>query len=89
MIFANGVNYSEAGALELSRVFFLNKGPNTMFKEITEQIFADNKYISRVIKVRDINKDGFPDIMVVKTDSLKTLLKRTYPKLMQVSVILS
>jgi hypothetical protein len=60
-----------------------------MFKEITEQIFADNKYISRVIKVRDINKDGFPDIMVVKTDSLKTLLKRTYPKLMQVSVILS
>jgi len=66
MIFANGGNYSEPGELELSRVF-LNKGPNTMFEEITEQIFADNKYISRVIKVRDINKDGFPDIMVGTT----------------------
>ncbi len=66
LIFANGGNYSEPGVLESSRVF-INKGANTRFKEITEQVFANNKYISRVIKVRDINKDGFPDIIVGTT----------------------
>jgi len=66
LIFANGGNYSEPGELESSRVF-INKGANTQFEEITEQVFADNKYISRVIKVRDINKDGFPDIIVGTT----------------------
>ncbi len=66
LIFANGGNYSEPGELESSRVF-INKGVNTKFEEITEQVFADHKYISRVIKVRDINKDGFPDIIVGTT----------------------
>jgi hypothetical protein len=66
LIFANGGNYSEPGALESSRVF-INKGPNTRFEEITEQVFGDYKYISRVIKVRDINKDGIPDIIVGTT----------------------
>ena len=66
MIFANGGNYSEPGALESSRVF-INKGPNTRFEEITEQVFNDSKFYSRVIKVRDINKDGFPDIIVGTT----------------------
>lgn len=66
IIFANGGNYSEPGELESSRIF-INKGPNTRFEEITEKIFADNKYISRVIKVRDLNTDGFPDIMVGTT----------------------
>lgn len=66
LIFANGGNYSEPGELEASRIF-INKGANTKFEEITKQVFADNKYISRVIKVRDINKDGFPDIIVGTT----------------------
>jgi hypothetical protein len=66
MIFANGGNYSEPGALESSRIF-INKGANTRFEEVTEQIFEDNKYISRVIKVRDINNDGIPDIIVGTT----------------------
>lgn len=66
LIFANGGNYSEPGELEFSRVF-INKGPNTKFEEVTEQIFERNKFISRVIKVRDINNDGFPDIIVGTT----------------------
>lgn len=66
LIFANGGNYSEAGVLESSRVF-INKGANTRFEEITEQVFEGNKYISRVIKVRDINEDGIPDIIVGTT----------------------
>ena len=66
LIFANGGNYSEPGELEPSRVF-INKGPDTKFEEHTEQIFGDSKYISRVIKVRDINKDAIPDIIVGTT----------------------
>ena len=31
-------------------------------------LHGDNKYISRVIKVRDINKDGIPDIMWIAED---------------------
>jgi len=66
LLFANGGNYSEPGEMEASRVF-INKGPDTKFEEHTEQIFGDSKYISRVIKVRDINKDAIPDIIVGTT----------------------
>ena len=66
LLFANGGNYSEPGALESSRIF-INQGPNKKFKEITKQIFDESKYLSRVIKVRDINKDNIPDIIIGTT----------------------
>lgn len=66
LLFANGGNYSEPGNLESSRVF-INKGANTQFREITSDIFEDKKFISRVIKVRDVNKDSIPDIIVGTT----------------------
>jgi hypothetical protein len=66
ILFANGGDYSKPGDLELSRVF-INKGPNTKFHEITSQIFDGEKYLSRVIKVRDINNDSIPDIIVGTT----------------------
>lgn len=66
LLFANGGNYSEPGLLESSRIF-INKGPNQKFEEITSQVFADSKFLSRVIKVRDINKDSIPDIIVGTT----------------------
>lgn len=66
LLFANGGNYSEPGELESSRVF-INQGANTQFQEVTSEIFGDKKFISRVIKVRDINKDGIPDIIVGTT----------------------
>lgn len=63
LIFANGGNYSEPGDLESSRVF-LNQGPESKFREITEQVFGNEKFYARVIKVRDLNKDGIPDLLV-------------------------
>ncbi|WP_166637303.1 FG-GAP repeat domain-containing protein [Algoriphagus boseongensis] len=66
LIFANGGDYSEPGTLESSRVF-LNQGPNQAFKEVTNEIFGESKFYARVIKVRDLNQDGFPDIVVGNT----------------------
>ena len=66
MLFANGGNYSAPGALESSRVF-INQGPEKKFQEITSQIFGEDKFISRVIKVRDINNDDIPDIILGTT----------------------
>lgn len=66
LLFANGGNYSKPGLLESSRIF-INKGANMKFEEITTQVFADSKFLSRVIKVRDINKDSIPDIIVGTT----------------------
>lgn len=66
IIFANGGNYSEPGTLESSRVF-INQGPDAPFKEVTEQIFGAEKYYARVIKVRDINNDNIPDIIIGTT----------------------
>jgi hypothetical protein len=66
LLFANGGNYSEPGELEASRVF-INRGVDTKFEEQTQNIFEDSKYISRVIKVRDVNKDAIPDIIVGTT----------------------
>jgi hypothetical protein len=66
MLFANGGNYAEPGNAELSRVF-INQGPDSKFKEVTQQIFGKEKYYTRVIKVRDINRDGIPDIIMGTT----------------------
>ena len=66
LLFANGGNYSEPGELEFSRIF-INQGADKKFLEITTQVFADSKYLSRVIKVRDINNDSIPDIIVGTT----------------------
>jgi hypothetical protein len=66
LLFANGGNYSEPGEPEFSRIF-INQGPDKKFKEITKQVFSNSKYLSRVIKVRDINKDSIPDIIVGTT----------------------
>ncbi len=66
ILFANGGNYSEPGTLESSRVF-INQGAEKKFQEITSQIFGEDKFISRVIKVRDINNDDIPDMILGTT----------------------
>lgn len=66
ILFANGGNYSEPGKPEASRIF-INQGPNTRFKEVTEEILGDSKFLSRVIKVRDISGDNIPDIIIGTT----------------------
>ncbi|NVJ86906.1 MAG: VCBS repeat-containing protein [Algoriphagus sp.] len=66
LIFANGGNYSEAGELESSRVF-LNQGPERQFLEITDRVFGEAKFYARVIKARDLNKDGYLDLVIGNT----------------------
>ncbi len=73
LLFANGGNYSEPGEPEFSRVF-LNQGPDKQFREVTADIFGNVKFISRVIKVRDINADGIADIIVGTTYQTQTQL---------------
>ncbi|MFC3879123.1 FG-GAP repeat domain-containing protein [Algoriphagus namhaensis] len=66
LIFANGGDYSEPGKLESSRIF-INQGSETQFLEVTEQVFGEEKFYARVIKVRDLNADGYPDIFIGAT----------------------
>jgi hypothetical protein len=66
ILFANGGNYDLAGEPTFSQVF-LNQGADEMFKEVTQEVFGNNEMLARVIKVRDINGDTYPDIMVGTT----------------------
>ena len=66
MLFANGGMWNIPGTPELSQVF-LNQGPGNLFKEMTESVLGPNKMLADVIKVRDVNGDGNPDIMVGTT----------------------
>jgi MYXO-CTERM domain-containing protein len=65
ILFANGGNYSSAGANELNRVF-LNDGDGT-FTEATTTVFGAIGDHARVIKVRDVDADGNVDIIVGTT----------------------
>jgi hypothetical protein len=66
LLFANGGDYSEPGAKEPSRIF-INQGADVKFKEVTTDIFGDDTFYARVIKVRDLNQDGIPDMMIGTT----------------------
>jgi FG-GAP-like repeat len=66
LLFANGGDYSTPGAPEPNQVF-LNTGPGFRFTEATQQVFGPASYIARVIKARDLNNDGFVDIVVGTT----------------------
>jgi FG-GAP-like repeat len=66
VLFANGGDYEYAGEPAYSQVF-LNQGPDQMFEEATRQVFGPTPMLARVIKVRDVNADGSPDILVGTT----------------------
>jgi FG-GAP-like repeat len=66
VLYANGGNYDYPGEPQFSQVF-LNQGPDQMFKEATRQVFDSTTMLARVIKVRDVNADGSPDILVGTT----------------------
>ncbi|MFT5430687.1 MAG: MYXO-CTERM domain-containing protein [Myxococcota bacterium] len=66
VLFANGGNYASAGGVELNRVF-LNGGPGQSYIDISGDVFGNVEDSARVIKVRDLNADGVPDIVVGTT----------------------
>ena len=66
LLFANGGDYSVPGTPEPSQVFF-NRGPKFKFLEGTARVFGATTNLARVIKVRDFNGDGRPDIIVGTT----------------------
>ena len=66
ILFANGGDYDTPGQPVPSRVF-RNPGAATAWPEITTQVFGDQRFLARVIKVRDVNGDGTADVFVGTT----------------------
>lgn len=66
LLFANGGDYDTPGKPEYSQVF-INQGPGQMFKEVTQDVLGATPMLVRVIKVRDVNNDDNPDILVGTT----------------------
>jgi VCBS repeat protein/FG-GAP repeat protein len=66
LLLANGGYEYEPGDPEASRVY-LNGGPGQRFADATQEVFGDLKGLTRVIKVRDLNADSYPDIVLGTT----------------------
>ena len=66
ILFANGGDYDTPGEPVPSRVFH-NPGPGKTWPEITAQVFGEQRFLARVIKVRDVNGDGAADVFVGTT----------------------
>ena len=65
ILFANGGDYDTPGEPDFSKVF-LNQGPDGGFEGATREVLPE-PMLARVIKVRDVNADGTPDILVGTT----------------------
>jgi FG-GAP-like repeat len=65
ILFANGGDYETPGNPDFSKVF-LNQGPDETFEGATRKVLP-KAMLARVIKVRDVNSDGSPDILVGTT----------------------
>lgn len=72
ILFANGGNYDNPGVQECSRVF-LNPGKLAAFQEVTADVFGypanqttlcRDMFLTRAIRVADVNGDGRPDIFL-------------------------
>ena len=66
ILFANGAAYETPGPPVASRIF-VNGGPGQRFEDATTRILGDLETLTRVIKVRDLNADGLPDIVLGTT----------------------
>jgi hypothetical protein len=72
ILFANGGLYETPGKPDFSKVF-LNQGPDQRFEGASRQVLP-KAMLARVIKVRDVNADGSPDILVGTTFQTQSLL---------------
>jgi hypothetical protein len=66
VLFANGAAYETPGP-PIANWVFLNRGAGQPFEDASEQVFGDFKGITRVIRVRDLNADSLPDILLGTT----------------------
>jgi hypothetical protein len=66
LLFANGGDYSTPGTPEPSQVFF-NTGAGPVFRDVTAAVLGTTPNLARVIKARDLNADGFVDIIIGNT----------------------
>ena len=62
ILLANGAGYSSPEGPELSGAY-LNKGPGQPFEDVSAAVFVDPAQ-TRVLKVRDVDGDGNPDIFM-------------------------
>jgi len=74
VLFANGGDYEQRGTAVPTRVF-LNRAEG-MWPEATKAIFGDATFFARVVKVRDLDGDGFVDIVVGTTFQTQSRLYR-------------
>jgi hypothetical protein len=74
ILFANGGDYERAGTPVPSRVF--RNVASGKWPEITPQVFGDALFLSRVIKVRDVDGDGHADVFVGTTFQTQSRLFR-------------
>jgi hypothetical protein len=76
ILFANGGDYDAPGDPVASRAW-LNSGDGT-FTDGTAHVLGEHALLTRVIKVADVNADGFPDILMGTTyDTQSRLLLGT------------
>ncbi len=66
ILFANGGDYSTPGEPELNRAF-LNGGPDARFDDVSPAVFGSTPDLTRVIKARDADGDGYVDVFVGNT----------------------
>ena len=74
ILFANGGDYERAGTPVPSRVF--RNVATGKWPEITTQVFGDALFLARVIKVRDVDGDGYVDVFVGTTFQTQSRLFR-------------
>lgn len=66
ILFANGGDYDGPGDPVPTRVF-LNQGDGEPFREATSEMLGDFAGFARVVRVRDLNADGLPEIVIGTT----------------------
>lgn len=66
ILLANGGDYDSPGT-PVSSYVFLNQGQGKPFHDASNDVFGSTKTLARVIRVRDVNQDGFADILVGTT----------------------
>jgi hypothetical protein len=75
ILHANGGDYDTPGVPERQGVY-LNRGPGKPFRDASDDVFGEERFLARVIKARDVTGDGVVDLLVGTTYQTQTRLFR-------------